>query len=200
MSKKITKKKWISLKVLGGGETPPPNKKGRGGLRSAIVINESGVYQLIMKSKLSQAEQFQDWVFEEVLPNLRKHGIQTDLSRDEIREYTKFLRRRFASTFMTLVNHCNKNENTTRDAKKELAKITKDIQCIACDIPTGERDSVTTEQLLKLSHAESEAMYGICQGVLNNSKFDDIVKWLKEMNERYQKDDFSFTKFYKEKK
>lgn len=38
------------------------------------IISEPGLYSLIMKSKAPQAEQFQDWVTEEVLPTIRKHG------------------------------------------------------------------------------------------------------------------------------
>lgn len=37
-------------------------------------IKESDVYRLIMKSELPSAERFQDWVCEEILPSIRKHG------------------------------------------------------------------------------------------------------------------------------
>lgn len=37
-------------------------------------ICESDVYRLIMKSELPSAEKFQDWVCDEVLPSIRKHG------------------------------------------------------------------------------------------------------------------------------
>lgn len=37
-------------------------------------IPESDVYRLIIKSKLPQAEEFEIWVFEEVIPSIRKHG------------------------------------------------------------------------------------------------------------------------------
>ncbi|EGT5086633.1 BRO family protein [Clostridioides difficile] len=37
-------------------------------------LTESGVYKLIFKSKKKKAEKFQDWVTDEVLPNIRKHG------------------------------------------------------------------------------------------------------------------------------
>lgn len=37
-------------------------------------INETGLYQLIMKSKLPIAEKFQDWVCDQVLPSIRKYG------------------------------------------------------------------------------------------------------------------------------
>lgn len=37
-------------------------------------LTESGVYKLIFKSKKKEAEKFQDWVTDEVLPQIRKHG------------------------------------------------------------------------------------------------------------------------------
>ena len=40
-----------------------------------IMINESGLYSLIMKSKLETAKKFKRWVTSEVLPSIRKHGF-----------------------------------------------------------------------------------------------------------------------------
>ncbi len=40
----------------------------------AIVINESGLYSLILSSKLEQAKAFKRWVTSEVLPTIRKTG------------------------------------------------------------------------------------------------------------------------------
>jgi anti-repressor protein len=37
-------------------------------------LTESGVYKLIFKSRKEEAERFQDWVTDEVLPSIRKHG------------------------------------------------------------------------------------------------------------------------------
>jgi prophage antirepressor-like protein len=45
-----------------------------GGQQSLSVINESGLYALIMKSRRAEAEAFQDWVTGEVLPKIRKNG------------------------------------------------------------------------------------------------------------------------------
>lgn len=44
------------------------------GQRGGWLVDEPGVYALIMHSKLESAERFQDWVYEEVLPSLRKTG------------------------------------------------------------------------------------------------------------------------------
>lgn len=40
-----------------------------------LLINESGLYSLILKSKLPNAKRFKRWVTSEVLPSIRKHGI-----------------------------------------------------------------------------------------------------------------------------
>lgn len=43
--------------------------------QSFKVIPESDVYRLIIKSNLPSAEKFEAWVMEEVLPQIRKHGM-----------------------------------------------------------------------------------------------------------------------------
>ena len=45
-----------------------------GGLQVMTYINEANMYRLVFGSKLETAEQFQDWVVEDVLPALRKTG------------------------------------------------------------------------------------------------------------------------------
>lgn len=43
--------------------------------REVIVINESGLYSLVLRSKLPEAKKFKRWVTSEVLPSVRKHGM-----------------------------------------------------------------------------------------------------------------------------
>lgn len=43
--------------------------------KETIVINESGLYSLILSSKLPKAKAFKRWVTAEVLPTIRKHGM-----------------------------------------------------------------------------------------------------------------------------
>lgn len=42
--------------------------------KETITINESGLYSLILSSKLPKAKEFKHWVTHEVLPAIRKHG------------------------------------------------------------------------------------------------------------------------------
>ena len=45
-----------------------------GGKQNQTIINESGLYSLILSSKMPNAKKFKHWVTSEVLPAIRKHG------------------------------------------------------------------------------------------------------------------------------
>lgn len=45
-----------------------------GGMQEAAFIGEGDVYRLIASSKLPAAVEFEHWMFDEVLPSIRKHG------------------------------------------------------------------------------------------------------------------------------
>lgn len=45
-----------------------------GGMQKLPIINESGLYSLVLSSKLPRAKQFRRWITSEVLPSIRKHG------------------------------------------------------------------------------------------------------------------------------
>ena len=51
-----------------------PNSVGVAGGRNPIIVNESGFYTLVLKSRKPEAKAFQRWVTHEVLPSIRKKG------------------------------------------------------------------------------------------------------------------------------
>ena len=59
-----------------------------GGSQELTIINESGLYSLILSSKLPNAKAFKKWVTSEVLPSIRKHGGyisgQAEMSPEEL--------------------------------------------------------------------------------------------------------------------
>ena len=64
-------RKAIGDHCKGVTKRDPPTTSG---VQVVSYIPESDVYRLVMRSKLPQAEQFQDWVCDEVLPSIRKTG------------------------------------------------------------------------------------------------------------------------------
>jgi prophage antirepressor-like protein len=51
-----------------------PVELGLGAGREVMLVSESGLYKLAMRSQTPQARPFQDWVTKEVLPSIRKTG------------------------------------------------------------------------------------------------------------------------------
>lgn len=64
-------------------EVPVRDSIGR--MQKTPIINESGLYSLIISSKLPSAKRFKRWITSEVLPAIRKHGAyMTDQTIEEI--------------------------------------------------------------------------------------------------------------------
>ena len=59
----------VDAEDKGVGKIPTP-----GGEQDVTIINESGLYSLVLSSKLPQAKVFKRWVTAEVLPSIRRHG------------------------------------------------------------------------------------------------------------------------------
>lgn len=59
-----------------------------GRMQNTVIINESGLYALILSSKLPKAKKFKRWITSEVLPTIRKHGayIQEDKIEELLRD------------------------------------------------------------------------------------------------------------------
>lgn len=55
-----------------------------GGVQDLTVINESGLYSLILSSKMPNAKKFKHWVTSEVLPSICKHSDYVDENYNKI--------------------------------------------------------------------------------------------------------------------
>lgn len=63
----VSKRVEVEDKGVAEMETPS-------GIQKMTIINESGLYSLILSSKLESAKRFKHWVTSEVLPCIRKTG------------------------------------------------------------------------------------------------------------------------------
>lgn len=73
-------RKHVSDKYKGVAKMETP-----GGKQDLTVISEPGLYKLVFKSHAPNAEKFTDWVADEVLPAIRKHGAyMTDAKIEEV--------------------------------------------------------------------------------------------------------------------
>ena len=107
----------------------------------AIVINESGLYSLILSSKLPNAKKFKRWVTSEVLPDIRKHGAyMTDNTLEQALTSPDFL--------IKLATEL-KNEKEQRKALEEKVKQDKPKVLFADAVETA-KTSILVGDLAKL--------------------------------------------------
>ena len=104
------------------------------------IIPEGDVYRLITRSKLESAEFFENWVFDEVLPSIRKHGIYaTDNVIDNILNNPDFgielltkLKEERAERKNAILTHVNKTYTMTEIAKELNMKSAAELnKCLA---------------------------------------------------------------------
>lgn len=64
----------ISKHIDSNDKKDAPIQGALGGTQKLTIINESGLYSLILSSKLPKAKKFKHWVTSEILPSIRQHG------------------------------------------------------------------------------------------------------------------------------
>ena len=87
--------------------------------KETIIINESGLYSLILSSKMPNARRFKRWVTSEVLPTIRKHGMY---ATDELIANPDLA----IAAFMALKEEREKNrllKQTTAVQKQQIAEM-----------------------------------------------------------------------------
>ena len=108
-SKSIQKHVEVEDKLNRGQINNPPIAGGfKGNESNQVFINESGIYSLILRSKLESAKSFKKWITSEVLPTLRKTGqynmnhktsdkktFTIETESDLHKKVVQFLRKRF---------------------------------------------------------------------------------------------------------
>jgi len=96
-----------------------------GGKQNMIIINEAGLYKLIMRSKKHIAQKFQEWVCEDVLPSIRKKGEYIlEEYKQKLEEKQKELEHK-QEEIKDVKNKLTKEENLVLRLKKSVANHSK---------------------------------------------------------------------------
>lgn len=98
--------------------------------RGMTIINESGLYSLILSSKLESAKAFKHWVTAEVLPTIRKTGgyINQDRADDVLNYYMPFLDENYKNLFKLNLQALDQQNKTIRKQKVIIETQKQDIK------------------------------------------------------------------------
>ena len=111
------------------------------GIQEAIVINESGLYSLILKSKLPQVKKFKRWVTSEVLPSIRKHGLYaTDEIISKTLENPDFM--------IELLQNLKKEKLKRKELEKKVIELKP--KAFFADVVSNAEDAILIRDFAKL--------------------------------------------------
>lgn len=156
------------------GETPPFEF---GSPRGLLFINEAGLYQLIFSSKMPKSVEFQRWVFEEVLPTLRREG-EYRMLWNESRDGTKIARRTLTDTIKTFCEYLKERGELDRPLGTWIVIFTKLVNK-KLGITDG-RDNLTAKQLFELDTCEHICAKEIESGIAAGKGHHDTYKTCEE--------------------
>ena len=105
--------------------------------RETIIINESGLYSLILSSKLPKAKEFKRWVTSEVLPSIRKHGAY---AVDELLNDPEFA----IKTFTALKEERERSKRLSKQIEADKPKV------IFADSVSAAKTSILIGDLAKI--------------------------------------------------
>ena len=109
-----------------------------GGLQNMVFINESGLYALVLSSKLPQAKAFKRWVTSEVLPQIRRTGgyIPTKDSEGRALSALEIVKLGEMITGATLRDFNERNEEclTATEVAKLWGMEVKDFNYMLCNM------------------------------------------------------------------
>ena len=120
-----------------------------GGKQEMKFINEGNLYRLITKSKMKKAEEFETWVFEDILPTIRKTG--GFVANDDLFINTYFPNADEATKgFMkTNLETIRKQNETIAIKDKEINYKTEVIHGLAEDITLVDKRQILNEVMRK---------------------------------------------------
>ena len=112
--------------------------------RGMTIINESGLYSLILSSKLPSAKEFKHWVTSEVLPSIRKTGgyvnpSQSDLFLDT---YLPFADQNTRLLFKTTLDTIQQQNNTIQQQNHTISHQEDIIRNLTSDIPLADKRQI----------------------------------------------------------
>ena len=121
------------------------------GMQKLLFINEPNLYRCIFQSRKKEAEQFQDWIFEEVIPAIRKTG------RYDIEEAKKLIAENEQLTDRAKYLHGELTEQTKRLNAVEH-KLRLDTMSLEGEVLRYKNESYAKAKALEQANMEIDAL------------------------------------------
>lgn len=155
---------------------------------ATTFVNERGMYRFVLRSRMPKARAFESWVYDEVLPSIRKHG-KYELPDDQVnplRELNDYLKQQVAELkTRTVVLEVSNTELQTTNATLEQALIRNNDalfslkpKCVPDNV-----DPLKQEILLIISknlEPEMDDGFSLYASRIQKAQYDETIRRLKQ--------------------
>ena len=115
-------KTWNALQRLDEDEKGTTSISTLGGVQEMAIVNEPGLYSLVLGSRKKEAKDFKRWITHEVIPTIRKTGGYVKDSEVFIQNYLPFADDTTKQLFRLTLDVVDKQNKQIADQQKELAE------------------------------------------------------------------------------
>lgn len=137
-----------------------------GGQQSLTIINESGLYSLIMQSRKPKAKAFKKWVTSEVLPSIRKYGYYISPTAQLSRKERNAIERSYLKALGKYIT------------EEDIYKVSKKVRCSDSHVRSVLNGFHRNNDVMRVLQARALANKNQWEDAYSPAKMDEVLSQL----------------------
>lgn len=137
-----------------------------GGQQSLTIINESGLYSLIMQSRKPKAKAFKKWVTSEVLPSIRKYGYYISPTAQLSRKERNAIERSYLKALSKYIT------------EEDIYKVSKKVRCSDSHVRSVLNGFHRDNDVMRVLQARALANKNQWEDAYSPAKMDEVLSQL----------------------
>lgn len=137
-----------------------------GGQQSLTIINESGLYSLIMQSRKPEAKAFKKWVTSEVLPSIRKYGYYISPTAQLSRKERNAIERSYLKALNKYIT------------EEDIYKVSKKMRCSDSHVRNVLNGFHRDNDVMRVLQARALANKNQWEDAYSPAKMDEVLSQL----------------------
>lgn len=156
-----------------------------GGIQKSKVIPEGDIYRLIIKSQLPSADKFERWIFDEIIPTIRKTGGYVANDDLFIETYLPYAHEETKALFRVILNNSRKKNEIIEKQKQEIQHKENVIVGLVDDITLAEKRQILN-RVISYNHANYYKRWSILYREFEDKYHIDLQHGFEKYNETHE--------------
>lgn len=155
------------------------------GGQEVALLSEGDIYRLIIKSKLSSADKFERWIFDEIIPTIRKTGGYVANDDLFIETYLPYADEETKALFRVTLNNSRKKNEIIEKQKQEIQHKENVIVGLVNNITLAEKRQILN-RVVRYNHANYYERWSVLYREFENKYHIDLQHRFEKYNETHK--------------